>query len=262
MAASLSQDRSTIITRTSARRRFITVRSERGHDEIDLELPGDRPIGALLTDLIKTLNWQLTEGGQPLHYGLRTEAGSLLDDRNTLTEAGIENSDTLWVVLVDQLAVMPTPVPGTTIEQVAGEGMVSGFAGVPDIEASPQARRGTLIPPRPAQMEITEPCLVSETAGLILELGPLPVSIGRPGRGRRPDIDLTELDTEFLSTRWVHAYIEREDGQFVLRTVKTLNGTFVNSEQIPPGRTRPISDGDRIQFGFRGVELIFRLPPT
>ncbi|MDO8055746.1 MAG: hypothetical protein Q6361_02695, partial [Candidatus Hermodarchaeota archaeon] len=60
------------------RRRFVTLRGEYGHNEVDLEMPGDLPIGQLLSDLIKALNWPIVEDDQPLRYLVRTESGRIL----------------------------------------------------------------------------------------------------------------------------------------------------------------------------------------
>jgi pSer/pThr/pTyr-binding forkhead associated (FHA) protein len=69
--------------------------------------------------------------------------------------------------------------------------------------------------------------------------------------GRHPDSNIF-LDDITVSRR--HSVIERAGGEFVIRDVGSLNGTYVNHDRIDH---KPIVDGDEIQVG-RFV-LIFRV---
>jgi pSer/pThr/pTyr-binding forkhead associated (FHA) protein len=69
--------------------------------------------------------------------------------------------------------------------------------------------------------------------------------------GRHPDSNIF-LDDITVSRR--HSVIERSGGDFLIRDVGSLNGTYVNHDRIDH---RAIADGDEIQVG-RFV-LIFRV---
>ena len=88
-------------------------------------------------------------------------------------------------------------------------------------------------------------------------LDQLPLIIGRTGKGGTPDIDLSEWDAKMIVSR-KHAVIEQAKGGLLLRSEKTTNGTFVNGVEVPAGESRILRDGDRIQFGFQGLELVFK----
>lgn len=238
------------------RRRFVTLRGEYGHDEVDLEMPGDIPIGQLLSDLIKALNWPIAEDDQPLRYLVRTESGRILADSETLLDAGIENSDVLWITLgegVDPREKSELFVRSTEFGPEVGP--VSGFAPVAATNPSPKDRRGTLAPPRSVRFTIQEPSLIS-SQGLIFILGNPPIIIGRSSREHQPDIDLTDIDTEIVSSR-KHAEVHSEEDRLVLIAKQTTNGTFVNGVELLPEEKHTLEDGDTIQFGFEGVELTF-----
>ncbi|MFN2504892.1 MAG: FHA domain-containing protein [Acidimicrobiales bacterium] len=61
--------------------------------------------------------------------------------------------------------------------------------------------------------------------------------------GRHPDSDIF-LDDITVSRR--HAEIARVDGEFVLRDVGSLNGTYLNRERIDEGT---LTNGDELQIG-------------
>ena len=237
-------------------RRFVTLRGEYGHDEVDLEMPGDLPIGQLLSDLVKALNWPIAEGDQPLRYLVKTESGRFLSDSETLLDAGIENSDVLWITLGEDVDLEEEADSYARRTKFGSEvGPISGFAPVAATNPSPKDRRGTLAPPRSVRFTIREPSLIS-SQGLIFVLGNPPIIIGRSSREHQPDIDLTEIDNEIVSSR-IHAEIHMEQDRFVLIAKQTTNGTFVNGIELLPEEKHALEDGDSIQFGFEGVELTF-----
>jgi uncharacterized ubiquitin-like protein YukD len=239
-----------------ARRRFVTLRSEYGPDEVDLEMPGDLPIGQLLIDLIKALNWPIAEGDQPLEYSMRTESGHILADTETLQDAGIENSDVLWITLAEDVDPKEkSELYAKSTDFNAEVGPIGGFAPVAATNPSPKDRRGTLAPPRSVRFTIQEPSLISPQ-GLIFVLGDPPISIGRSSRDHQPDIDLSEIDTEIVSSR-DHAEILADEHLLVLIARQTTNGTFVNGVELLPEEGHTLEDGDTIQFGFEGVELTY-----
>lgn len=239
-------------------RTFITIRTEKSNEEIDLELPGDQRIGDLMPDLLKVLNWPSTNGQKPLRYVLKTEEREMLDPQKSLQEQGVENFDVLWISLVEEPVVRSSnTAPLAEPVQSHENRLVRGFEPLVSSEPSPQDRRGTLTPPVWAQVPINASSLICLEKGLIFELGTLPVNIGRRTRDHQPDIDLSEVDTNFLASR-NHAQIVTSQGGPAIRPYKTKNGTFLNGAGLNPEETYLLKDGDTIQFGFRGVQLIFR----
>ncbi|HKC23485.1 MAG TPA: cyclic nucleotide-binding domain-containing protein [Thermoanaerobaculia bacterium] len=84
-------------------------------------------------------------------------------------------------------------------------------------------------------------------------------TVGRidPVTGIRPDVDLTNLDTQRSVSRR-HAKIVHVSGEFrVVEEIGTMNGTFVGGRRIATGTPVGIKDGDRIRCGL--VDLTFRV---
>ena len=78
-----------------------------------------------------------------------------------------------------------------------------------------------------------------------------------PVTGIRPDVDLTNLDTQRSVSRR-HAKIVHSDNEFkIVEEIGTMNGTFVGGKRIATGTPVPIKDGDRIRCGL--VDLTFRV---
>lgn len=232
-----------------SKRLFITLRTRNSNEEVVIEMPGDQPIAALMPDLLKVLNWPQTRGGQKLHYYLQTERGDRVDPQQTLINIGIENFDVLWIMLDD---TDPDQLPTSTesLNLVYGE---------PSQLLTDKNNDENLLPaPFWPELPIEQPCLVSDS-GVIFVLGESTMSVGRRSREGIPQIDLTELDNAFLSSRR-HAEIEFTGEKYVLRGFNTKNGTLLNGNQLTPGDPVILNDGDVVQFGFGGVKLIYREP--
>jgi hypothetical protein len=234
-------------------RRFVTLRTEHGHEEINLEMPGDQPIGGWMPDLIKVLNWPTMDADHTLDYRLRTDSGRILSDQESLNDAGIENSDVLWISLIDPETEVDLSVEEEHLQEM--EQKHNGNLESPESDQLPFSKGDTLSAPREARLSITEPSLVS-ASGCVFVLGTPPILIGRRSSGHQPDIDLTELDKEYVSSRR-HATILKEGERWVLLVRETTNGTFVNGVGFSPGERHILKDGDVIQLGFEGVELMF-----
>ncbi|MCA1581791.1 MAG: cyclic nucleotide-binding domain-containing protein [Acidobacteria bacterium] len=74
--------------------------------------------------------------------------------------------------------------------------------------------------------------------------------------GVHPDVDLTSVDTNKLTSRR-HARLVRDRGKFLLNEeIGTPNGTFVNETRLQTGVPVALSPGDRVRFG--DVEMIFQ----
>lgn len=83
--------------------------------------------------------------------------------------------------------------------------------------------------------------------------------VGRidPVTGIRPDVDLTNLDTQRSVSRR-HGRIVHSEGAFhVVEEIGTMNGTFVDGVRVQTGSPVPIHDGSRLRFGL--VDLTFRV---
>jgi hypothetical protein len=224
--------------------RFVTLRAERGHNQVDLEIPADRPIGEWLSELIKVIHWPPMEADRSLNYRLRTTSGRILSDGDTLIEAGIKDFDVLWISLIEPEPELDHVDVSHSAEHVQ--------------ELEPASENGSGLPEsdqHDGYVSITEPSLVS-TSGHVFALGTPPISIGRKSNKHHPDIDLTELDEECASSRR-HAMILRVKDRWLLLTKETTNGTFVNGVRLSLEDMHTLSDGDVIQFGMDGVELVF-----
>lgn len=78
-----------------------------------------------------------------------------------------------------------------------------------------------------------------------------------PVTGIRPDVDLTNADTQRSVSRR-HAKIIHQNGEFkIVEEIGTMNGTFVNGRRVATGNPQPIKDGDRIRCGL--VDMTFRV---
>jgi hypothetical protein len=73
--------------------------------------------------------------------------------------------------------------------------------------------------------------------------------------GRQPGNDIV-LNTAAVSR--YHAQFDTAEGQVYLVDLGTVNGTFVNDEQVEPGGSVPLENGDRVVMG--DVLLVFASP--
>jgi hypothetical protein len=223
----------------------VTVRTEQDRDGVDLELPGDRPIREWLPDLLLLMGLTL-EGSALADIELRTEDGPPLAQGSSLSEAGVRNSDILWL-----------HVGGGSAAASEGSAAVPLQEGPRPLE-SPGSAELEEAPLRDRLFKlgvIREPCLVGDR-GILLMLGHPPIRIGRASRGHRPDIDLTELDSERTASRH-HATIVLDGDTYQLVARPTTNGTLLNGRNLEPEVPQPLNDGDEIQFGAGGVLLTF-----
>lgn len=223
-------------------RRFISLRSEHSLQEVELELPSDRPVSVLMPDILKALGWPDSAGDQLLSYELRTEAGEPLDPASTLDHVGIENSDVLWIRLAE---------PGKEQNRFAGQEIPASISPT----GASAARSDSPAPPIEQSIEVARPSLVS-TEGVIFELSNAPLIIGRASRTSTPEVDLTDLDPEFASSRQ-HAKILQDKDVIFLEPLPTTNGTFINGTELAAGERHALKSGDEILFGYEGVRLTF-----
>jgi len=225
-------------------RRFITLHTHNCNEEVVLELPGDQSLQSIIPNLLKTLNWPETSGGNSLNYSLKTESGVVLNPSQSLAAAEIEDFDDLWITLENELSEdnmdRAERIPGQESRLIS----------------STEEDTGVLPSPVAPELPIDQPCLVSE-AGLVFILGEGALIIGRRSHEGTPQIDLTELDSDLICSRR-HAEIVCMNGLHILRAFNTRNGMLVNGTLYRPGEPVALNDRDELQFGQNGVKRIYR----
>ena len=238
-------------------RLFVKICPVNSVEAIDLELPADESIHKILPDLLKVMDQPSLLNGKPLRYALKTEEDELLVEQKTLAEAGIEDFQKLWLtILVDKTNGEKNADSQKNIVMPRTSSLDAKGAQIqPEL---PRGLRGIMSAALWSQLPIENPSLVS-SSGLIFELGDPPIVIGRYSKDCSPTIDLTELDTEAISSR-PHVEINVHGEKYVLRALKTKNGTFVNNIKLDPNGTVMLKDGDTIMFGIDGVKLVFCMP--
>jgi hypothetical protein len=224
-------------------RQFITLRTANSNETVDLEVPGNEPIGKLIPDILKALNWPAASSS--LAYNLHNEAGVLISETVTFQDAGVDNFDTLWIQYEERVDDA-SPRDG----KLHADPLAS-FP--PELE-----KTGSLPAPQFNFLPLGKPCLVS-SEGYIFVLGEKSMVVGRRSSQGKPEIDLLELDSGLISSRR-HAEVIYAAGRHILRAFDTRNGTLLNGALIEPGDKHALTDGDVLQFGYRGVKLVFRQP--
>jgi hypothetical protein len=222
-------------------RLFITLGSRRRKDRLLLELPGNQPIQALIPDLVQVVGWKELADVPRDAFFLETDEGERLPDGQTLKDAGVTNSDLLFL---SHREVQPASAK-TAAEKAAAGAVV----------AKPETAENAAATAR-AQEILQQPHLMGPR-GLVFLLSRSPVTIGRSGKGSTPDIDLAEWDSKMVISRR-HAVIEKVKEGLAIKPEKTTNGTFINGVEVPAGESRILRDGDKIHFGFKGLELMFK----
>jgi len=225
-------------------RLFLTIGSRHSRDRVLLEVPIDEPIPSFLPDLAQVLGWKEFQDVPPSALGLETEDGTPLSGQKTLQDFGLTSSDLLFLISRQdsKIASSKTKKPSEdTIE--TGDSLIQN-----SVES---AKLNQIF----SQPHFQTP------AGVILQIGDPPLTIGRAGKGYTPNIDLTEWDTKIIASR-KHAILEKNGSDFVLKAQHTTNGTFINGVELAEGESQMLQDGDRVQFGFQGLEVTFRTPSS
>jgi pSer/pThr/pTyr-binding forkhead associated (FHA) protein len=113
---------------------------------------------------------------------------------------------------------------------------------------------GALVPPEAEETGLSGAdqaavdALPEESALLVVQRGPnagarFLLDAERTTAGRRPESDIF-LDDVTVSRK--HAEFVRREGQFVVRDVGSLNGTYVDRDRIEEA---VLKDGDEVQIG-------------
>lgn len=229
------------------KRQFITLRTANSNEETDMEVPSDRPVAEVLPEILKILNWPLTdENGEPLYYALTDDARVQIPSDKTFPEADVDNFEIVHVILDE-----------TQKQRILDKRKSAPAERIPGT-ARADENDGALSKPVPFMPPIIGPCLLS-ASGMMFMIGGLPALIGRKSSGTVPQVDLTELDKQLKSSR-SHAEIVRQDDHYALHVLKPKNGMMVNGNALDPNAVFPLKDGDILQFGFQGVQLTWREP--
>jgi len=198
----------------------VTLQSSLLQRFVDLELPGEVPLQALLPALVNALQLPFTHGaGQSIAYQLyRQPQQSPLPASETLLSAGVVTGDVL-----------------TLVQMGARPGSVSG------------AQRGS------------SSALLHFDSGTMIALdnyGKAELTVGRydAHTGTTPDIDLSEEPDGSTVSR-SHALLRKQSNRWTLIPVSTTNATRVGNTRLTPQQPWPLKPGDVIVFG--AVKLVF-----
>lgn len=84
--------------------------------------------------------------------------------------------------------------------------------------------------------------------------------LGRYTIEKYVDIDLSTLDKNKVVSR-NHAIITRVMNNYFIKDAGSLNGTFINGEQIPKGQSVTLQPEDEVCFGplDRGIKMWFKI---
>lgn len=249
-----------------ATRKIITFRANDSNELVDIEMPGDVALAELMPDLFKVL-FQGAKNKDLQKVILKNEDEEILEMSKTLDEQDVLNSETILIDLNNGTASQKR----RALPAKEKRAKTNGKTAAPDTDSASDFmdafnqiandRRGLIMVPGKEELQVEHPCLVfeGENRGYMFVLGDSRISIGRPKGSYQPDIDLTEIDTEKVSSR-PHGEIEKKDDRFIFKAMKATNGTFLNAEEMATNENRILEDKDVIQFGFTGVKLTFRLP--
>lgn len=218
-------------------KKIITLRSEAFNDGIALELPGDQPISTLIPEIIKTLHWPMRSNNQELDYTLSYENRDL-NPTLSMDEIGIENFQTIWIT--------PPRLKSAATAELREKDLASLVRGPLPFWESIPVKKPSLISMKGAVFPLKEPLTV----------------IGRHDEGNAVDIDLTDLEKYLFISSRRHAEIIKTDMGFMLRPLRATNGTFLNGVELTPEESYYLQNGNIIQFGIWGVQLVFKMPPA
>ena len=236
-------------------RRFLTVEAEHSPERVLMEFKGNMPIGMLFPILTQTLGWRSPSDEMDAHFRLiAVKEGREIELKNTdtLISADIPNGSVLRIIFIDKKQ-LGKDLAKDTLLSLQPTGMDNGIS----MGASAQDHRSNIPEPH-LDVQVKEPCLIGPSGKMFPIRNP-PVWIGRPDKGFKPEIDLTgeeDIDNPTVGRR--HAQIDFEDDKYVLKPKPSVNGTFVNGQDIYQYQSSTLRDGDRVRLG--DVELIFRMP--
>lgn len=81
------------------------------------------------------------------------------------------------------------------------------------------------------------------------------------GRAFAPDqqnvLDLTRFDAHNKGVSRQHAVLRRRDTHLVVSDMGSTNGTFLNGEQLEPGKEYVVRNGDHLSLGMLMLAVFF-----
>jgi signal-transduction protein with cAMP-binding, CBS, and nucleotidyltransferase domain len=134
-------------------------------------------------------------------------------------------------------------------ERLEADVRAAEIAMAPLRNAQAAAAAAPVAPPRPARSPDARPMLVHDS-GKEFVLDADEMMVGRIDRatGKRPQIDLTDIDADRMLSR-KHAKIVKKDGEvFVSEEPGVRNGTYVNGTRLAPAQVVKLNDGDELRF--------------
>lgn len=171
-------------------------------------------------------------------------------------------SDPVAALVTHMMALKPEQRPASCgevvkqIEQIIGKKHTPTF-----MEDLPSATTANM---RPVHVPVEARVLIEQyellTAdGKRASLSMHETIIGRshPRDSVAPDIDLWTMGVEDARTASRrHCRVFYEGGRYYIEDLGSMNGTFVNEQQIMPGNRIPLNEGDRIAAG--RVQMVFQ----
>ncbi len=83
-----------------------------------------------------------------------------------------------------------------------------------------------------------------------------PIVVGRMPYGEANLFDLTPFRGMHLGVSRHHALIRPEDEGFMIRDLRSTNGTFLNSIRLDPEYSYPIRHRDELRFGQIAMQVL------
>ncbi len=222
-------------------RLFITIRTDKSNQEIDLEIPSDLKVKEIILDISKSLLSYAATNKNIEKLVLMTEEGNILPNEATLSQFSIQNFDILKLGFSDTLS---TNLSGLKVD--SSENCSETAANLEQISQSPMGD------------PYLEPFMVCNNRYIFI-LSDKAMIVGRKSKESTPDIDITEFDSGFVSSR-KHISIIPRGGKHYCKPFSTRNGTYLNGKQLEPEKEIMLTKGDKIQLGFRGIELEYQTP--
>jgi len=75
-----------------------------------------------------------------------------------------------------------------------------------------------------------------------------------------PELDLTPYGALEKGVSRRHAKITHHDDELTIEDIGSVNGTFLNGDQLTPYQQVPINSGDVLQLGALALQVYFDLP--
>ncbi|MFQ5791833.1 MAG: cyclic nucleotide-binding domain-containing protein [Acidobacteriota bacterium] len=127
--------------------------------------------------------------------------------------------------------------------------------GVPSLDAPGSQKPPVTVPTEGA----ARAHFVAKTSGKIYPVYKDEILIGRYDSvtGHRPELDLTEEDTNRNVSRRHARLLFKNGTYYVAEEIGTMNGTYLNGKKLPTGVLTPINDGDELLLC--RVSMIFKI---